>query len=114
VTPYASYYLAETGREKILAGLRAELLGLGLAGRRRRMNPRTTWRAVRCHEALDFIGSEDAHCKDSRGFFDRYIARSLPRLLPCNIGERKGQLYRHVAQFAEAFFAVETEALKVL
>src|SRR5206468_10638170 len=75
VTPYASYYLADTGREKILARLRGELAGWGLA------------RSGGAHEPEDHmaglfdvmrhlisLGSEDAALQMQQGFFDRYIA----------------------------------------
>jgi TorA maturation chaperone TorD len=39
VTPYASFYLAETGREKILVRLRGELASLGLTRAERALEP---------------------------------------------------------------------------
>ena len=114
MTPYASYYLADTGREKILARLRGELAGWGLA------------RSGGAHEPEDHmaglfdvmrhlisLGSEDAALQMQRGFFDRYIARSYPGFCSAISKSEKANFYKHVAHFAESFLAVETEALKV-
>jgi TorA maturation chaperone TorD len=114
VTPYASYYLAETGREKILARLRGELLGLGLA------------RSEAAHEPEDHIaglfdvmrhlislGFEDAALQKQQGFFERYIAGSYPVFCRAISNSERANFYRHVARFAESFLLVETEALKV-
>jgi len=60
------------------------------------------------------LGSEDVSLQRQQGFFDRYIARSYPGFCRAISASEKANFYRHVAQFAEAFFAVETEALKVL
>ena len=114
VTPYASYYLVGTGREKILARLRGELLGLGLA------------RSEAAHEPEDHIaglfdvmrhlislGSEDAALQRQQGFFERYIAGSYPGFCVAISKSEKANFYRHVAHFAESFLMVEAEALKV-
>ena len=115
VTPYASYYLAETGREKILAGLRGELLGLGLARSEAAHEPEDHMAGLfDVMRHLISLGSEDVSLQRQQGFFDRYIARSYPGFCRSISASEKANFYRHVAQFAEAFFAVETEALKVL
>lgn len=114
VTPYASYYLAETGREKILARLRGELAGLGLA------------RAQGAHEPEDhlaglldvmrhliLLGSDDAALQKQQAFFGRYIAPACGRFCSAISETAKANFYKHVAHFASAFFVVETEALKV-
>jgi TorA maturation chaperone TorD len=114
VTPYASFYLTETGREKILVRVRGELAGLGLV------------RAEGAHEPEDHIaglldamrylislGSEDAALQQQQGFFDRYIAGSYQRFCAAISASEKANFYKHVAHFAEAFLTVESEALKV-
>ena len=114
VTPYATYYLAETGREKILARLRGELAGLGLS------------RAQGAHEPEDHmaglfdvmrhlisLGSGDAALQKQQEFFDRYVARSCIRFCSAIAASEKANFYKHVGRFAEAFFVVEIEALKV-
>ena len=114
VTPYASFYLSETGREKILVKLRGELAALGLE------------RAQNSHEPEDHIaglfdsmrylismGSDDAALQQQRTFFERYLAGAFDPF--CNAIERseKANFYKHVAHFTEAFLRVESEALKV-
>ncbi len=114
VTPYASYYLAETGREKILARLRGELAGWGLArsgGAREPEDHIAGLFDVMRH--LISLGSEDAALRMQRGFFDRYIARSYPGFCAAISKSKKANFYKHVAHFAESFLVVETEALKV-
>ena len=114
VTPYASFYLAETGREKILVGLRAELAGLGLGRARQVREPEDhiagLFDAMR---HLISLGSDDAALQNQRGFFERYIARSYQGLCAAISASEKSNFYKHVARFAEAFLAVENEALKV-
>jgi TorA maturation chaperone TorD len=113
VTPYASYYLAETGREKILVRLRGELTGLGLA-----RNPSS--REPEDHVAALFdvmrhlisTGSEDAAAQQKQ-FFERYLAASYSGFCSATSGSEKSNFYKHVARFTQAFLDVESEALKV-
>jgi len=114
VTPYASYYLAETGREKILARLRGELLGLGLARSEAAHEPEDHMAGLfDVMRHLISLGSEDAALQRQQGFFDRYIARSYPGFCGAISKSEKANFYKHVAHFAEGFLTVETEALKV-
>src|SRR5882724_12955613 len=108
----ASYYLAETGREKILARLRGELAAWGLARSQGAHEPEDHMAGLfDVMRHLISLGSEDAALQRQQGFFDRYIARSYPGFCGAISKSEKANFYRHVAQFAEAFFAVETEAL---
>lgn len=114
VTPYASYYLAQTGRDKILVRLRGELAGLGLA------------RGAGVHEPEDHFaglldvmrhlissGSDDAALQKQQAFFARYLDPSCRAFCGAIAASQKSNFYKHVAQFASAFFVVEAEALKV-
>jgi TorA maturation chaperone TorD len=114
VTPYASYYLAETGREKILARLRGELVGLGLARFEGAHEPEDHMAGLfDVMRHLISLGSEDAALQKQQGFFDRYLARSYPGFCGAVSKSEKANFYKHVARFAESFLSVETEALKV-
>ena len=114
VTPYASYYLAEAGREKILARLRGELVGLGLARSEGAHEPEDHMAGLfDVMRHLISLGSEDAALQKQQGFFDRYIARSFPGFCDAISKSEKANFYKHVAHFALAFFLVESEALKV-
>jgi TorA maturation chaperone TorD len=114
VTPYASFYLAQTGREKILVQLRAELTGLGLERARRAPEPEDHIAGL--FDAMRYLislGSGDAALQKQRDFFDRYIARSYGGLCAAISASDKADFYKDVAHFTEAFLAVESEALKV-
>jgi TorA maturation chaperone TorD len=114
VTPYASHYLAETGREKILARLRGELLGLGLARSEAAHEPEDHMAGLfDVMRHLISLGSEDAALQRQQGFFEQYIARSYPGFCGAISKSEKANFYRHVARFAESFLVVEGEALKV-
>ncbi len=114
VTPYASYYLAETGREKILARLRGELLGLGLARSEAAHEPEDHMAGLfDVMRHLISLGSEDTELQRQQGFFDRYIARSYLGFCGAIWKSEKANFYKHVAHFAETFLVVESEALKV-
>jgi TorA maturation chaperone TorD len=114
VTPYASYYLVETGRERILVRLRDELVRLGLE------------RMERAHEPEDHVAglfdtmrylismdSQDAATQHQQAFFERYLAAAFRPFCGAISKSEKSNFYKHVAHFTEAFLAVESEALKV-
>ena len=113
VTPYASYYLVETGREKILVRLRQELAALGLG------------RAAGAHEPEDHAAalfdvmrhlismSSDDGATQQRRFFERYIGGFYGGFCAAISNSEKSNFYKHVARFADAFLVVESEALKV-
>ena len=113
VTPYASFYLVQTGREKILVRLRQELAALGLG------------RVARAHEPEDHaaalfdvmrhlisMGSDDGAAQQRR-FFERYIGGFYGGFCAAIAKSEKSNFYKHVAHFTEAFLRVEQEALKV-
>ena len=114
VTPYASFYLADTGREKILVRLKQDLasLGLGKAGAAR--EPEDHFAGL--FEVMRHLisqGSDDAALQKQRGFFCAYIERSFGGFYRAVSASEKAKFYKHVYHFASAFLVVETEALKV-
>lgn len=114
ITPYASFYLSETGREKILVRLRADLASMGL--RRVELAPEPEDHVSSLFEAMRHLvsmGSDEAALQNQRDFFDRYIARSFQKLCDAIGASGKADFYKHVAHFARAFLLVEREALKV-
>lgn len=114
VTPYASYYLAETGREKILVRLRGELGSLGLTRAERALEPEDHIAGLfDTMRYLISMGSGDAALQKQRTFFDAYIAGSYEAFCSAISASEKSNLYKHVAHFAETFLVVESEALKV-
>ncbi len=114
VTPYATFYLAGTGREKILVRLKNELAGLGLARADRAREPED--HVAGLFEVMRHLisrGSGDAALQKQRDFFSRYIENSFPGFCNAIAQSDKSRFYRHVGNFTRAFLAVETEALKV-
>ncbi|MGB5082902.1 MAG: molecular chaperone TorD family protein [Burkholderiales bacterium] len=114
VTPYASFYLTESGREKILVRIRQELDAMGLAKSDSAREPEDHVSGLfEIMRHLISKGSDDAALQKQRDFFERYLERSLPPFCNAICVNEKADFYRHVARFAQAFFVVETEALKV-
>jgi len=114
VTPYASFYLAATGREKILVRLKQDLasLGLGKAGAAR--EPEDHFAAL--FEVMRHLiseGSDGAALQKQRGFFSAYIERSFEGFYGAVSASEKAKFYKDVSSFASSFLLVETEALKV-
>jgi len=116
VTPYASFYLVETGRERLLAGLRDDLDAMGFA------------RAADTHEPEDHFaglcdvmrlvitggGDEDEALAEQRMFFDRYLRGCYPALCAAVEACDTADYYRAVARFARAFLDVEVESFEML
>ncbi|HEY6720378.1 MAG TPA: molecular chaperone TorD family protein [Burkholderiales bacterium] len=114
VTLYATYYLAEAGREKILVRLRDELAELGLARSEAAREPEDHFAGLLdVMRHLILLGSDDAALQNQAAFFGRYLAPACPRFCRAISENAKANFYKHVAHFASAFFTVETEAMKV-
>lgn len=114
VTPYASFYLTETGREKILVRLRGELGSLGLRRAASSSEPEDHIAALfDVMRHLISLGSGESSLHDQQDFFNRYIAQSFGPLCDATSASAKADFYGHVARFARSFLYVESEALKV-
>lgn len=112
VTPYASHYLVESGREKILVTLRDELAGLGLVRHAATREPEDHFAAL--FEVMrHLIGSADrsAAAQQEAGFFGRYLAGSYASFFDAIEDNRTADFYKHVSRCAKAFMNVESEAL---
>jgi TorA maturation chaperone TorD len=113
VTPYATYYLAEIGREKILVRLRGELAALGLARQEGAHEPEDHMAGLfDVMRHLISTRSGDAAAQQQQ-FFERYIAGSYEAFCAAASASEKSNFYKHVARFAKTFLDVENEALKV-
>jgi TorA maturation chaperone TorD len=112
ITPYATYYLAETGREKMLVRLKSDLATMGLAKAGGAPEPEDHIASL-CEVMRHLIsqGQDDAALQ--KQFFERYIAPFFPRFCSAVGSCGKARFYRHVSRFAQAFFMVETEVLKM-
>jgi TorA maturation chaperone TorD len=114
VTPYASYYLGETGRERILVKLRDELAALGLKRTERAREPEDHIAGLfDTMRYLISMGSEDAALQQQRTFLERYLVGAYHPFCRAISKSEKSNFYKHVAHFTETFLAVESEALKV-
>lgn len=114
VTPYATFYLAETGREKILARLRGELAAMGLARSGGVSEPED--HAAALFDVMRHLisqGSEDAALQKQRDFFGSYIERFFPGFCSALSKSHSANFYKYVSDFSRSFLVVETEVLKM-
>lgn len=115
VSLYATYYLAETGREKILVGLRSDLGGMGLSRMESAREPEDHIAGL--FDVMRHLierGSADAALQDQRGFFGRYVDPVYIAFCDAITARGEGEFYRRVAVFTRAFIDVESEAIKML
>ena len=113
VTPYATYYLSETGREKILVRLKKELADLGLARAADAREPEDHFAGL--FEVMRHLitGSDDAALQKQKRFFIHFIAPSYSAFCGAISNSSKTNFYRYVGDFARVFLDIETESLKV-
>jgi TorA maturation chaperone TorD len=114
VTPYATYYLAESGREKILVRLKALLAEWGLGKRSEAHEPEDHFAAL--FEVMRHLisgGSDDAALQKQKQFFIQFIAPSYSAFCDAIGAAPTTNFYRVVAKLTRTFLNVETESLKV-
>ena len=111
VTLYTSAYSVRYTNEMPLAGLRAELAGIGLARRNDVAEPEDHIAAL-CDAMRVLVTESDL--ADQQRFFSRWIQPIVEPL--CNAIETNGQtvFYKHVARMAKAFFSLERSAFEML
>ena len=112
VTPYASFYLSETGREKVLVRLRDDLSAFGLARAQSAAEPEDHFAAlfeVMRHLAL--AGSDGGSLALQQQFFKRYIEGAYPLFCDATMGCESAVFYSHVARYAKTFLSVDGEAM---
>jgi TorA maturation chaperone TorD len=115
VSLYASYYLAETGREKILVDLRTELAAMGLSRKPTAREPEDHIAGL--FDVMRHLverGSADAALQDQRSFFERFIQPSYLAFCAAVEGSGRAEFYARVAALTRAFLDVEKEAIKML
>ena len=114
ISPYATHYLAETGREKILVLLREELSALGLSRKQTSLEPEDHYAGL--FDVMRHLvqrGSSDVALQDQRRFFGRYLEPSYPAF--CRAVEKSGyaEFYGPVAALTRAFLDIESQALQM-
>jgi TorA maturation chaperone TorD len=113
---YASFYLSGFLNEKPLAELREDLARLGLA--RREDTHETEDHIAGLCDVMRFLvvgggGKPPAELAVQRDFFRRYIKPCYPQLCEAVTGAGETRFYKHVANLARAFFALEDQAFDI-
>jgi TorA maturation chaperone TorD len=114
ITPYATYYLAQSGREKILVQLRQELAALGLARTEAAREPEDHIAGLfDVMRHLVLADSSDAAMHHQRQFFDRFVGPFYARFCEAVVKSERAEFYKPVAGLTQVFLDIELEALKV-
>jgi TorA maturation chaperone TorD len=115
VTPYASHYLTETARERLLVALRDDLMDLGLERNQATHEPEDHFAALlEVMRHLVAAGSSDAALQRQKNFFTRYMHRAYNPLTDRVMASTKTSFYAHVARFTKAFCDTEAASLDML
>jgi len=115
VTPYASHYLTETARERLLVALRDELMALGLQRNQATHEPEDHFAALLdVMRHLVAAGSSDAALQRQKKFFTRYMHRAYNPLTDQVMASTRTSFYGHVARFTKAFCDTEAASLDML
>ena len=115
VTPYASHYLTETARERLLVALRDELMELGLERNQATHEPEDHFAALlEIMRHLVAAGSSDAALQRQKNFFTRYMHRAYNPLTDRVMASTKTSFYACVARFTKAFCDTEAASLDML
>lgn len=113
VTLYSCAYTIRYSNEAPLAELRGELAALGLARREGACEPEDHIAAL-CDMMRHLIAEQKRDLAAQSRFFHRWIRPAVEPL--CNAIDRDANIvfYKHVGQFAKAFFLVEQSAFEML
>ena len=115
VTPYASHYLTETARERLLVALRDELMELGLERDQGVHEPEDHFAALlEVMRHLVAAGSSDAALQRQKNFFTRYMHRAYNPLTDQVMASTKTSFYGYVARFTKAFCDTEAASLDMV
>ena len=115
VTPYMTFYLVPTGRERVLVELRDELAGLGLARSASATEPEDHIAALfDVMRHLIVSDHENVALQEEKRFFNRYIRTGYRGLCDAIAASPNAAFYRRVAQFTGAFLDLESESFDLL
>ena len=115
ITPYASQYLAESMKERVLVRLREELAELGLARTGAAAEYEDHLTAL-CEVMRHLIaaGSDDVAVQKQKAFFLRYLAPWYVEFCAAAIASPNTDFYKHAAGFIKAFLDVEAESFEMV
>jgi TorA maturation chaperone TorD len=112
VTPYLTHYTIKFATDNPLVELRQQLQHWGLARREHAGEPEDHIAGV-C-EAMRFaIAVQHRDASEQKEFFEHFIYRGGIAFCDAVSASAKAGFYRHVAQFARAFFELEREAFEL-
>jgi TorA maturation chaperone TorD len=111
VTPYASFYLVPTGREKVVVELRQWLAARGLARAGHAHEPEDHFAAL-CDVMRHLIAT--GAVEEQKRFFDRYLRRAYGPFCEAVLACPEARFYIRVARFARAFLDLERESLDMV
>jgi TorA maturation chaperone TorD len=115
ITPYASHYLAEAMKERVLLRLRQELSQMGLArsqGAAEYEDHISGLLEVMRH--LIAAGSGDAAVQNQKMFFIAYLIPWYARFCAAVMASPNTNFYKHVARFTKAFLDVEGSSFEMI
>jgi TorA maturation chaperone TorD len=114
ITPYVSYYIAQSMKESVLVRLRAELAEMGLARERGAAEYEDHFSGL-CEvmRHLILLDSSDVEVQTQKAFFMAYVAPCYSSFCAAVIASPKTNFYRHVARFTKAFLDVELDFLEM-
>ena len=115
VTPYASHYLVESGRERVLVSLRDELAAMGLARHAAVHEPEDHFAALFdvMRHLISLPDSGDAALQKQAAFFRRYLASGFAAFFGRIDASPNAVYYKHVSRCAMTFMEIESEALNM-
>jgi TorA maturation chaperone TorD len=115
ITLYCSYYLTETGRERIVVALREKLRELGLVRTNAVGEPEDHFSALlEIMRLLVVQGSNDTQITFQKEFFLRYIEGAYVPLAEAVLANGGAHFYKDVARLTGAFLDVETESFDMV
>jgi TorA maturation chaperone TorD len=111
VTPYASFYLVPTGREKVLVALRERLALLGLARAGHAREPEDHLAGL-CDVMRHLIAQ--GRLEEQKRFFERFLRGAYPAFCDAVLDCRDADFYERVARFARAFLDLESQSFEMV
>jgi len=115
ITPYASYYLADSMRERVLVRLRDSLTEMGLAKNPSAAEYEDHFSGL-CEvmRHLILLGSDDVAVRKQKSFFLEYLAPWYAVFCAAVMASPNTNFYRRVAAFTKAFLDVEKDAFELI